>query len=134
MFIFYFNLHALTNYVKTHQSPLTIVTTNHIALSTTNHNTHKSITTLIWISNIVTWLRRWLPIIWWQQRLNLFLSYCTDSIIKHSLMFSITNCNSSFHNAAFSLFVFLWLTWLHRYNIFIFSSRFPDMLNNFWSS
>ena len=62
MFIFYCNLHAL-NYIKAHQSPLTILTTNHIdlpttnhialpttnhiVLPTTNHNTLKSITTLV---------------------------------------------------------------------------------------
>jgi len=34
-----------------HQSPLTILTTNHITLPTTNHNTDQSITRLVWISN-----------------------------------------------------------------------------------
>lgn len=58
---------TLYKYIKTHQSPFTILITNHIALSTTNHialpttnhivlpttnhNTRKSITTLVWISN-----------------------------------------------------------------------------------
>lgn len=42
---------SLTNLIEVNQSALTILPTNHISLSTTNHNTDQSSTTLAWISN-----------------------------------------------------------------------------------
>ena len=59
---------TLYKYIKTHQSPLTILTTNHITLPTTNHNTDQGpvsrcmVSANHWLRSIETCAFQWLQV------------------------------------------------------------------------